>query len=158
MITHQVETSGFGAVDHSPEEIRELVYAIENQIKQFPQIEISVTHKFSDGLYYREILIPKGCRLAGRLHKQSDMNVVYYGDIDILTEFGFKRVTGQCSFPGKAGIKQVGIAYEDTLWATIHHTHLTDLKEIEAALFEDEDSEFDFITGQVTQEVLPCQP
>ena len=157
MIIERVSISGFGVEEHSPEEVRALVYALEDRLKQFPQTELPLTHKFADGLYYREILIPKGCALAGRLHRQADMNIVYYGDVEVLTEFGHKRVIGPCSFPGKAGIKQFGIAHEDTLWATVHHTHLTDLDEIETALFEDEESMFDFKTGQVRQEVLACQ-
>jgi hypothetical protein len=149
-----VQTSGFGVAEPSPEKIREMVYALEASLKGLPQTELPLTHKFADGLYYREILIPKGCWLTGRVHKQADMNIVYYGDIEVLVEDGtFKRVVGPCSFSGRAGLKQFGIASEDTLWATVHHTHLTDLDEIEKELFEDEESTFDFKTG----EVLPCR-
>lgn len=148
MITHLVSQSGIGAVERTPEEAREVVYGLEEHLKQFPQREIDVTHKFSDGLYYREILIPEGSAMTGRVHKQNDMNIVFYGTVDILTETGdMKRVVGPCSFTGKAGVKQFGIAVEDTLWATVHHTHLTDLDAIEKELFEDEDPMVDFKTG-----------
>lgn len=152
MITHVVSTSGVGAVEHTVEEVRELVYALEAKIKQMPQYEISVEHDFADGIYSRRILIPAGVMLTGKVHKQNDLNIMVYGDIDILTENGLRRMTGFNEFPGKAGIKQFGIAYEDTLWITVHHIHLTDLDEIEKELFEDEECVFDFKTGKVKQE------
>jgi hypothetical protein len=43
------------------------------------------------------------------------------------------------------------------VWITVHHTHLTDLEEIEKELFETEETMFDFVTGCVKQEALPCQ-
>jgi len=150
MNTRLVSTHGFGVAEAS-----ETVYELESLLKGLPQIEIQVSHKFADGLYYREILIPKGSAMTGRVHKFSDMNVVFYGDMDILMEDGtMKRVVGPASFPGKAGVKQFGVANEDTLWATVHRTDLTDLEEIESALFEDEDSMFNFKTGEVTPEAL----
>lgn len=154
MIIHRIETACFGVKDRTPEETRGFIYDLENLIKQAPQIEIPVVHKFADGLYYREILIPKGTVMTGRIHKQNDLNIVYYGDMEVLTENGLRWVIGAESFPGKAGIKQFGIAHEDTLWATVHHTHLTDLDELEKELFEDEESLFDFKTGEVSQAAL----
>jgi len=150
MNTRLVSTCGYGVA-----EARDIVYALEDRLKQCPQVEVQTTHRFADGLYYREILIPKGSGITGRIHKQADMNVVYYGEMDVLQEDGtMKRVVGPCSFTGKPGLKQVGYAHEDTLWATIHHTHLTDLDQIQAELFEEEDSMFDFKTGEVTPEAL----
>ena len=149
MILEEAISIGCGVGNYSPEEVRAAICAVEDHMRTLPLIEVQTTHKFADGLYYREILIPKGCAITGSIHKQADMNIVYYGDMDVLTEFGMKRVIGACSFPGKAGMKQFGIANEDTLWATVHHTHLTDLDEIEKELFEDCHSMFDFKTGEV---------
>ena len=157
MITHQVEVKGFGVEDHSTEEVRELVYALEERVKQLPQVDLPVEHSFADGLYMRKIKIPQGMVMAGRVHKQNDLQIIFYGDISVMTEDGMKRISGPATFTAKAGVKPFGYAHEETLWATVHHTHLTDLKEIEAALFEDEETVHDFITGQV-KEVLSCQP
>jgi hypothetical protein len=102
-------------------------------------------------------LIPKDAVLTGRVHKQNDLNIVIYGEMDVLTESGMKRIIGPAVFPGKAGVKQFGIAYADTLWVTVHHTHLTDLEEIDKELFEDGPGIYDFVTGKLKQETLPCQ-
>lgn len=162
MITHRMDTTGYGVVETSPEEIRDTIFAMESglieAVKNQPPIEVEVIHEFADGLYLRKILIPKGCAFTGRVHKQNDLQIMFYGDLSILTEHGTMHLTGPNTFTSKAGVKPFAIAHEDTLFATVHHTHLTDLREIEAALFEDETPAVDFITGHARQEVLPCHP
>lgn len=158
MIIHRVATTGFGVQDYDPEEIRDFIRTGEDILKKLPQIEMETEHIISGGIYMRKLLVPKGTALTGRLHKFDDIKIVFYGDISVLTEDGsFKRVVGQASFPGKAGVKPMAYAHEDTLWATVHQVHSDNLKDIEAELFEEEDHMFDFETGKVLQEVLPCQ-
>ena len=157
MIIHRVDESGFGVKEHSPEDVRALVYALEGELKRLPQVEISIEHEFAFGLYTRKIFIPAGHALTGRLHKQDDFQIVFSGDISILTENGMKRFIGPATFTSKAGVKPFAYAHSDTHYATVHHTHLTDLEEIEKELFEDEASMFDFVSGKVLQEALPCR-
>lgn len=125
----------------------------EKILKSMPQVEMPIKHYFGDGIYAREIFIPKNTILTGRIHKHNDLNVVHYGDIDVLSTNGFKRV-GPCTFIGKAGTKQIGYAYEDTLWTTFHATTETDLEVLDRTLFEDEGdaSMFDWATGKVKEE------
>lgn len=158
MITHLVSVSDkHGTIEfaNAPDALKALAFYLEDKTKGLDQIELSIKHKFAHGLYYREIFIPRGTVMSGRVHKFDDMNVIYFGDMEIISESGVRRVTGPASFTGRAGVKQWGHAMADTLWATIHATDLTDLAEIEKALFEDEEHRFDFVTGK---EVQPCLP
>jgi sRNA-binding regulator protein Hfq len=85
------------------------------------QVEIPVKHAFSGGMYSREIVIPKGTLLTGRIHKFDHFDVMISGDISVSTDDGsIKRLTGYHSFEGKAGKKRVGYAHEDTHWITFH--------------------------------------
>jgi len=158
MITHQMGASGWGVVEASPDLLRSFVYTLEEAILGREQILVPVVHKFAHGLYVREIVLKKGTALTGRLHKQDDFQVVYWGDISILTENGLQRFTGPNGFTSKAGVKPFAFAHEDTFYSTIHHTHSTDLKEIERELFEDEPQRtLNFETGELLKGVLPCQ-
>ncbi len=152
MITHRVSSAGYGAQEHSPEEIRGAILAAEGLMRQMPQVEITPTHVFAQGLYSRSILIPKGVRLTGKVHRQDDLQIMVYGDITVLTENGMKRLAGHHVFRGKAGIKQIGHAHEDTLWITVHAAQETDLDRLEGILFEDEGSPLDFHTGREVPE------
>ena len=152
MNTHRVSQAGYGVKDHSPEEVRSAILTAEALMRQLPQVEIEPTHVFAQDLYSRSILIPKGTTLTGKVHKHDDLQIMVYGDISILTEHGFKRLVGHQVFRGKAGVKQIGVAHEDTLWITVHAAESTDLDELEQLLFEDEASPLDFKTGKASAE------
>jgi hypothetical protein len=159
MITHRISTIGFGAAEPTPDKVRVAIRAMEQGILASGEfVELPVEHEFAFGIYFRKIKIPKNVCLTGRVHRQDDLLICLSGDISILTERGLVRLQGPASITGKAGVKPFAVAHEDTLFATAHHTHLTDLTEIEKQLFEDEPHGFDFITGKVLQEVLPCPP
>jgi hypothetical protein len=49
------------------------------------------------------------------------MNIVQYGEIEVATEAGRKRIIGPVMFESLAGMKRAGYALKDTLWTTIHH-------------------------------------
>ena len=137
--------------------VRDKILEAEKFLSSLPQVEVEPVHTFADGLYSRTILIPAGSVITGKVHKNSDLNVVVYGHMRVRTEDGLREVHGPCQFAGCAGVKQIGYAYEDTLWTTVHATRTTDLDELEKELFiecEGEPHVLDFKTGQSLQETL----
>lgn len=145
-----VETS-LGMVNSAPgRTVLEKILNAEDVLREMPQVEIPIVHTFADGLYSREIVIPKGVMCTGRIHKQADLNIVISGEMDVMTEHGMRRVKGPCTFKGRANTKQIGFAHEETRWITVHATDETDLRVIEATLFEDEGKPLlhDFATGK----------
>ena len=155
---HNVESICIAEIIEAGEGATQLekILSLESSLREFPQLELPLTHVFAFGLYAREITIPKGTIMTGRIHKNVDLNIVYYGDMDVMTEHGMKRVQGPCMFKGRANTKQIGYAYEQTRWVTVHATELTDLREIEEALFADEGKPLlhDFTTGRVVNHDL----
>lgn len=134
----------------NPAECRKSIDAVESALMDMPQVELPLKHVFGDGLYGRQIMIPAGVALVGRVHRKDDLNFVMYGEMDVLTESGMKRVTGPCWFAGKAGVKQAGIAYTDTLWVTVHATTNRDLDTVEdEILYPADNCKFDFKTGEL---------
>ena len=130
--------------------MRQKIDNAEAVMFDMPQVEIPLRHDFADGLYGREILIPAGTMLTGKIHRKADLNFVLYGEIDVLTENGMKRVTGPCWFSGRAGAKQIGYAHTDTLWITVHATSNRDLETLEdEILVPCPRSPHDFATGKV---------
>lgn len=88
-------------------------------------------HTFADGVYIREIFIPKGTLLVGKIHKHSHPNFLLKGDVSVATEEGPKRLQAPLSMVSPAGTKRVVYAHEDTVWITVHVTDKKDLCEIE---------------------------
>ncbi len=114
--------------------LRNRIEALEQAMLNMPehQIEIEPVHHFSEGVYAREIMIPKGTTLTGKIHKFEHLNIISKGDISVLTENGIERLRAPCTLVSKPGTKRVGYAHEDTVWTTIHATKERDLAKIEA--------------------------
>jgi quercetin dioxygenase-like cupin family protein len=113
---------------------RSRIMEMEEQMRQMPQVELELKHYFAQGLYAREMFIPKGILLTGLIHKQSQLVFVLKGDITIATEIGHKRFTAGETVVSPAGIKRAGYAHEDTIVTTVLGTHLTDPEQIKATL------------------------
>lgn len=95
--------------------------------------ELPVKHYFCNGMYARELFIPKGTVLTGAIHKTQHLCVMH-GDIEIESEFSAGRYAGYHMFVSEPGVKRLGYAYEDTYFTTLHPTDLTDPELLERIL------------------------
>lgn len=116
--------------------LRDNIQKLENVMfaMKDAQIQIETKHHHAHKMYAREILIPKGTTLTGKIHKYSHINVISQGDISVMTENGIERIQAPCIIVSKPGTKRVGFAHEDTIWTTFHATEETDLEKIEEDL------------------------
>lgn len=90
-----------------------------------------LTHRFADGVYAREMLIPAGHLIIGKIHRYGHLNLISKGHVAVLTEFGVEEFTGPVTFISQPGTKRVVFAYEDTVWTTFHGTKRTTPEEVE---------------------------
>lgn len=119
--------------------IREDIINLESKMKSIPGAFIGdnpltpLKHSFADGIYVREIFIPKGTLIVGKIHKHSHPNFLMKGDVSVLTEEGPRRLKAPLSMISPKGTKRVVYAHEDTVWITIHFNQgdTKDLNKIE---------------------------
>lgn len=116
----------------------ETIQRFESELRKLPQLKISTFHHFAEGLYAREIVIPAGCTLTGKIHKTEHMNFLMKGDITVWTEDGMRRLQAPEVLVSKPGTKRVGYAHEETIWVTVHATKETDLARLEGELIAPE--------------------
>lgn len=126
----------------SPLSMRDKVNAIEAEMFKHEQIDIPVRHYFSPGVYAREITIPKGATVTGKIHKFAQLNILSKGDISVLTEDGIRRVQAPFTVVSPPGTKRIAFAHEECVWTTIHATDETDPEKIEAWAVVDTDREY----------------
>jgi hypothetical protein len=110
--------------------------------------EFEVKHTFLNGMYMRELFIPKGSLLVGKVHKLDCINIVSKGDISILTENGSARVTAGHSTVSPAGVQKVGFANEDTVFINVFRTDETDPERVEDVVAWDSYEAFDRLAYQ----------
>jgi hypothetical protein len=72
--------------------------------------------------YAREMLIPKGTLIIGKIHRHQHLNFISKGKVTVFTEFGEKYLEAPCTFISEVGLKRAVYAQEDTLWTTVHLT------------------------------------
>jgi hypothetical protein len=100
-------------------------------------------HRFADNVYAREILLPAGTVVVGKIHRYGHLNVISQGHVSVLTENGVEQLHGPCTFISKPGTKRVVYAHEDTVWTTFHGTRHTNVDAVEADIICKTYAEFD---------------
>lgn len=133
---------------------RQGVMLIEDMLRRDAVVDIErvtdidgvfpLTHRFADGVYAREIFLPAGTVVVGKIHKFGHLNVITKGKCIVLTEFGVETLEAPYTFISKPGTKRVVGAIEDTVWTTFHGVGKeTDLGEIEKQIICKTFEEFD---------------
>ena len=91
-----------------------------------------VKHHFAPGSYGREMTLPAGMVVVGKIHKHAHINVISKGRVQVFTEQeGVLELAAPCTFVSSPGTKRVVHVLEETVWTTVHVTDKTDLAEIE---------------------------
>jgi hypothetical protein len=101
--------------------------------------DLPVRHWVCGGIYTRELFIPAGVTLTGKIHGRDHMCALLQGDLSVMGDRGMMRIQPPFACESKAGAKRVGHAHEDCVFATFHRTDLTDIDAIEDELFGDSD-------------------
>ena len=138
----------------TPLSMREQVNALETEMRRYEQLDLPVKHYFSQGVYARELFIPKGTLLTGKIHKYQQLNIMSQGDLSVLTEDGVVRVQAPFTIVSPPGTKRIAYAHEDTVWTTIHGTDETNVDLIEAHFIAQSEEEYTaFLERAVLREI-----
>lgn len=79
-----------------------------------------VKHFRAPGMIGRQMLIPKGQLIVGKIHKHAHLNHISYGHVRVETDHGPMEIKGPHTFTSEVGTKRAVFALEDTLWTTFH--------------------------------------
>ena len=126
--------------------------ALEAEMNEHPErlledgrkIELETIHHFAPGLYARELRIPAGVLLTGKVHKTEHLNILAKGRIEISNMGESKEMIAPQIFVSPPGTKRAGYAHEDSVWITIHPTEETDMIKLEQDLVTNSFDEIEF--------------
>lgn len=90
-----------------------------------------VKHHFAPGLYGREIFLPAGTRIIGKIHRTAHLMTVAAGRGLLWNEFAAYKYRAPFTQLTQPGAKNVLWVQEDTVIITYHPTQLTDVAAIE---------------------------
>ena len=78
-------------------------------------VDAHTAHHFCKGLYARELRIPAGYVVVGKMHASENFFLIVSGDVSISTRDGIRRVQGPLLAVTKPGDKRVAFAHTDTI-------------------------------------------
>ena len=93
-----------------------------------------IDQKYGCAAYARQIFLPKGSLVIGKIHRHAHLNFIMRGKVSVNREFGKKYFEAPSTFVSEPGLKRAVYAEEDTIWTTVHLTKYCGeefLKEIE---------------------------
>jgi hypothetical protein len=129
--------------------VRDKVNALESEMKKQTQVTLEVKHHFSYGIYARELFIPKGVMLTGKIHKYEQFNILSKGSISVLIDDKMQRISAPFTVVSKAGTKRIALAHTDCIWITVHGTHERNLEKIEEYFIAQNEQEYLEFCGQM---------
>ena len=93
-------------------------------------------HFFAPGMYLRELTIPAGMLMVGKIHKHAHFLMVLKGRAEVISEFGRMVVEAGHISVSPPGVKRIVLALEEVQFVTVHvnPTDTEDLTVIEADL------------------------
>ena len=129
-------------------ELRSKIMQLQEVMLAMPdhmtQADFKTEHYFSPGIYMREMTMPKGSVVIGKIHKTEHMCVVAKGSVSVVTEDGTKTYTAPCVVHSMPGAKRALHALEETVWINVHHnpTNEKDLEKIDEIFVVDTFEQF----------------
>jgi hypothetical protein len=126
----------------------ELLDDLEVALAHLPRVDLPVTHRFTDGMYIREIQIPAGTMLTSMVHKTQHPFVISQGSVKVTSD-NEGSVIYEAPFTGitEPNTRRALHALTDVIWTTFHVTNETDVAKICNEILETKDtSHIDCVT------------
>lgn len=121
--------------------MRQKVDRLEKSICAVPQVECPLRHHFAQGMYAREMTIPKGTVAVGAIHKVENFLIVSKGKLQFVVEDGTQTVEAPAILIVKPGQKNAVHALEDSVLTNFYPTSETDLDKLTEMLTHSKASE-----------------
>ena len=122
--------------------LRSKIDALEDSMRQHEECvgpeAFELNHFFTNNdLYAREMIIPKGAIVIGKIKKEEHISVISAGLVTEMTEAGIQHIRAPYTMVSLPGTKRVVIAHEDTVWTTIHISKEKDIDKMVDAIAVD---------------------
>lgn len=125
-------------VPMDPKDVRDRLETLLAQMRENGlKAELPLAHFHADGLYARELVLPRGTFAIGEIQKFPHVSIISKGEISMLNEDGgVTRVKAPCTIVSKPGVRKCGFAHEDTVWTTVHNMSGCDIEDPASAPVE----------------------
>lgn len=99
-------------------------------------IDPQVLHNFSDGLYAKQMTIPKGFVAGKHSHNFSHLSILAKGKVIVETDTDEQVYEAPACIEIRKHVSHMITAIEDSVWFCIHAIDDTDIENIDQVLIE----------------------
>ena len=125
-----------------------------------PLLDVPTTHRFTPGLYIREVAMKAGVIYTTRTHKLEHPFVMSSGSVSVYHGDGSVRhLKAPLTGVTPAGARRVIVVHEDAIWTTFHVTSETNIEKLEELLVEPRPQHADkrhSLTPDATPKAIPA--
>ena len=135
---------------------RKELMQIHNIINSWPDRidDCELYESLNDGLYTRELHMPKGVIVAGKIHKYPYFVSILKGKCRLLSEHYNKIVEAPMTFTLPAGIKHIVYNLEVTVWSDVHTGTWSSIEEASEEIFASSYEELDEHLNIINERVI----
>lgn len=91
-----------------------------------------IKHTIKDGLYTREIFMPKGELVVSFIHKKNHPSFFMKGEMTIMNDTGeLQRIKAPMVVQTEVGTQRVAVMHEDCIWVDVYRTDEKNVEEAE---------------------------
>lgn len=101
-------------------EVSEIDQLEKVMLDNFPMVECPLTHRFTDGLYVREIFMPAGSLITSKIHKTQHQFFVLKGKVIVWIDGEEQIIEAPYIGVTEPNTQRVLYVVEDCIWATSH--------------------------------------
>lgn len=98
----------------------EQIQRLQDYMLTLPQIETQPVHYFADGMYGRELMIPAGNVVIGKIHRHEHLVQLLSGEATVYTDKGMERIVGPKTWVSPPGVKRALMTHTDCVFFTVH--------------------------------------
>jgi hypothetical protein len=90
-------------------------------VENFPLINCPLNHRFTEGMYVREIFMPAGSLITSKIHKTQHQYFILKGAVSVWIDEGEEAYL-EAPYIGitEPGTRRVLYVWDDCIWATSH--------------------------------------
>lgn len=105
---------------------------LEAELKGLPPCDMPLVHRFTKGMYIREIFMPQGALVISKIHTTEHPFTILKGSVKVWMDGeGVQHLKAPHIGITRPGTRRVLFITEDCVWVTFHATNLTDPQAVE---------------------------
>jgi hypothetical protein len=125
-------------INNFKEQMLSIEETIHHHTKEM-ESAMPLKHHIKDGIYTREIFMPKGMLVLSFIHKTNHPSFYMSGEMSIINDKGeVNRIKAPMVVQTEIGTQRIAYIHEDSVWVCVYKTDAETVEEAEKELYTED--------------------